>query len=163
MDRRVLAAFGAAVALASAAGSACAQDSPIDLTVCRSGSIQFLEQSKNAAVLAIDIAGVIVSASDKRFESMTSRCLGVGSNVNGKRTGNGFCKFLDVDGDTNVLAYTVSPEKPGEGTWQYVHGTGKWAGITGGGDWTTVTRGKPFAAGTFQSCNHAKGKFKVAK
>lgn len=157
------AATGAFVGMAGMAGFALAQEAPLDFTVCRSGDIHFLEQSKEATVLAIDISGVIVSANDKRFESMTSRCFGVGSVIGGKRVGTGYCKFLDADGDTNVLAYTVSADKPGAGTWEFVHGIGKWAGIKGHGSFHTVTSGKPFAPGTYQACNRITAKFSLPK
>jgi len=155
---------GGIIALgAGLSGPALAQESPLDFTVCRSGAINFLEQSKEATVLAIDISGVVSVANDRRFENMTSRCFGVGSLINGKRVGTGYCKFRDSDGDTNLLAYTASADKPGEGTWQYVHGTGKWAGIKGTGSYHAVTRGKPIAAGTLQSCNRVTAKFSLPK
>ena len=142
---------------------AIAEGMPLEFTVCRAGAIQLLEQSKEATVYVLDISGVVSAASDKRFEHMSSRCAGVGSLINGRRVGTGYCKFLDPDGHTNVLAYSVSADKPGEGTWQYVHGTGKWAGITGGGGYHATTHGKPIAPGTLQSCNRVTGKFTLAR
>jgi hypothetical protein len=156
----------AAGLVALAAGTpaiALAEETPLDFTVCRSGTVHLLEQSKEALVLAIDISGVVVSANDKRFDSMTTRCYGVGSVISGKRVGTGYCKFLDKDGDTNVLSYTASADKPGAGTWEYVYGSGKWAGIKGKGDFYTATSGKPLAPGTYQACNRVTAKFSLPK
>lgn len=138
-----------------------AVEGPVDISVCRSGTIQFLERSKEATVLYIESTGIVAATTDKRFENMTSRCIGVGSNVNGSGAGNGYCKYIDPDGDVNVLSYLVT--KRGEGTWQYLHGTGKWAGIQGSGTFKFFTSGKPFSEGTVQSCNRVTGNFTIAK
>jgi hypothetical protein len=142
---------------------ALAQEAPFEITVCRAGTLNFLQQSKEATVLSVDVAGIVSASTDKRFENMTSRCLGVGGAVNGKRFGNGFCKYLDPDGDVVIVAYTSSADKAGEGTWQFIHGTNKWAGIKGDGTFKFFTRGKPIAAGTGQSCNRVTGKFALVK
>jgi hypothetical protein len=164
MRRQIQAAMaGGFIAFAWLPAVAVAEDMPLEFTVCRAGAIQLLEQSKEATVYVLDISGVVSAASDKRFEHMSSRCAGVGSLINGKRVGTGYCKFLDPDGHTNVLAYTVSADKPGEGTWQYVHGTGKWTGITGSGSFHATTHGKPIAPGTLQSCNRVTAKFSLPK
>ena len=155
-----VAGAGLISALALLPGLAPAAETPLDITVCRAGTVQFLEQSKEATLTLIDFSGVVSASNDKRFENMTSRCIGVGSNVNGKLAGNGFCKYLDPDGDVSVIAYTAS-DKFGEGSWKYVHGAGKWTGIQGGGIYKVFTRGKPIVAGTLQNCNRVTGTFAV--
>ena len=156
-----VAGAGLISALALLPGLALAAETPLDYTVCRAGTVQFLEQSKEATLTSIDIAGVVAASNDKRFENMTSRCIGVGSNMNGKPAGNGFCKYVDPDGDVHVTAYTAASDKPGQGSWRFVHGTGKWAGIKGGGTYKVFTSGKPIVAGTLQNCNRVTGTFAI--
>jgi hypothetical protein len=150
-------AVGMAMMLASIAE---AQEKPLDFTVCRSGTVTpLLPPSKDATVFSVDATGITVNSSDKMFENQTSRCLGVGSNIAGKSAGNGYCKYVDPDGDVNVLAFTS--DKPGEGTWRFVHGTGKWHGARRAGSFKFFTRGKPIAEGTTQSCNRVTGTYEL--
>lgn len=138
-----------------------AQDKPLDFTVCRSGTITTLSASKEATVLSVDIKGITVASSDKVFTNQTSRCVGVASILDGKSVGNGYCKYMDPDGDFNLLAYTS--DKPGEGTWKYEHGTGKWQGVKGAGAFKFFTSGKPIDDGTTQSCNRVTGTYELKK
>jgi hypothetical protein len=92
------------------------------------------------------------------FDMMSFQCVGVGALIEGKWSSNGFCEYLDADGDKSLgKATRIGPK----GTWKFVAGTGKFAGITGGGTNETLGQFPTIKPGTFQGCNRAVGTYKL--
>ena len=130
-----------------------------DLTNCWSGETTMLFVSKELVVMSYDIKGICRSNTDnKDFDNMSFQCVGISRIVAGKTTGNGYCKFIDKDGDF-VVGETTSTGP--EGTWQAMHGTGKWKGIVGHGKNMAITNSKPIVEGTMQNCNRATGTYMI--
>ena len=134
----------------------------LEITACRSGTVTMLSASKEATMLIIDSKGVTVPGGPSIYDNHSNRCIGVISIIKGKRTANGYCKFMSPNGDYNLLEWKGSG-KSGEGTWKYLYGTGKWKGIKGGGKYKRIARGKPIAKGSYQQCLRVTGKYELPK
>ena len=78
--------------------------------------------------------------------------------MNGVWRGNGFCEYLDKDGDRSFGEWKG---EAGGGTWTFISGTGKWQGITGGGTWKSLGQMPQFQPGKFQNCGRATGTYKL--
>jgi hypothetical protein len=136
-------------------------DQPYDITTCVAGTVSLLTASEELTVTSIEARGITQSRHEnKAFDNNTVHCVGLGKIVPGSSTLDGYCKYLDLNGDFVVGHFR---RDGGKGTWEFVHGTGKWQGITGGGTNEIVAQGKPITPGTFQSCTHATGTFTLPK
>lgn len=149
------------IALASVASAAFAQQS-YEYTTCRAGTLTSIAQTEGANVLTLDHRGVNDPADGGQFGGWTQRCIGVLAVINGKQSGNGWCKSVDPKtGDWTLVDWTAG-EKPGAGgTWAFRLGTGKWKGVTGGGTYTQTGPTRPVEAGTYQNCVRIKGTVSV--
>jgi hypothetical protein len=137
--------------------SIAAAEQPYDITTCYSAKLTPMVNSEAMTIMAAELHGITQShAENKAFDNNTVHCVGVSRTMSGTSTSDGYCKYLDLDGDISVGRFTREGNK---GTWEFVHGTGKWQGITGGGTYEGVARGKPIVPGTIQSCSHATGTF----
>ena len=144
-----------------------------DLTNCGVSAVTTISASPELTVLSIDTKGIGRSNSaNKAFDNSTYQCVSVvsitgapsttGAGLTGaQRSGTGYCKFMDPDGDF-VVGETML-DSTGGGTWKFLQGTGKWKGITGGGKFVPLTSGKPIVAGTSQGCANATGTYEVPK
>ena len=138
-----------------------AQAEPYDITNCWAGETTMLVASKELVVMSYDLKGICRDNLDtKAFENMSFQCIGLSKIVAGKPTGNGYCKFMDKDGDYMVGETTSAGP---EGTWKALYGTGKWKGITGSGKNMYITNSKPIVEGTFQNCNRSTGTYELPK
>ena len=134
---------------------------PYDLTNCWSGKSTILVASEELVVLSYELKGICRSnIENKAFDNMSFQCMGISTISAGKPTGNGYCKFMDKDGDFTVGETTSAGP---EGTWKAFYGTGKWKGITGSGKNMYITDSKPIVEGTFQNCNRATGTYELPK
>ncbi len=144
--------------------AAYAEKKPIDFTSCRSGTSTVLSASKELTVLSIELKGIDRSnTADKTFENFTHRCIGVVRVSPKKPMANGYCKYVDPDGDFWVAEWSRSQPVSKGGDWSFIQGTGKWKGIKGGGKYRNITRGKPIVKGTFQVCALITGIYELPK
>ena len=135
-----------------------AEEKPISIISCRSGTSTILSASKELTVLSYDFKGIDQGSNgDKIFENFTHRCMGVTRIVSGDRWTTGYCKYMDPDEDFFILAYD-GPTGGKPVPWEFIQGTGKWKGIKGGGTAQAITKGKPIVKGTFQYCAKITGK-----
>jgi len=151
----------ALIAAALGAGAAQAQQ-PVDQTWCRSGTISVLAKEEKMIMWALDHRGV-AQASDPSdpLNGATQRCIGVVAVIDGKSSGNGWCKINDPkSSDWWVVDWTAT-DKPGHGTWSYRYGSGKYKGVTGGGTYEPVGQTRPIEPGTYQNCARVKGTMKL--
>jgi hypothetical protein len=145
------------VAFASAAGA----EEPYDITSCFSWKLTQITASEELTITASESTGITQSHNEnKAFDNNTVHCVVLGKKTPGGATLDGYCKYLEPNGDIAVGRFG---REGGKGTWEFIHGTGKWKGITGGGTYEIVAHGKPVAPGTFQSCSHATGTFALPK
>lgn len=136
-------------------------ETPFDITNCYSAKMTLLLKSRELIVYAGDSKGITRSNHENKvFDNCTFNCVAVVRITAGKKTGLGYCKFLDRDGDIVVFEVTYVGA---EGTSKFLHGTGKWKGITGSGKVRTIARGKPITKGTAQNCSRATGTIELPK
>ena len=130
----------------------------VDSTWCRAGTVTVLAKSEGVIVWALDHRGVAQSKDVNDVgHGDTQRCMGMVSNIAGKRSGNGWCRGVDAKtGDWTLVDWTAG-EKPGAGTWSYRFGVGKWKGVTGGGTYESLGQTRPVDPGTYQNCIRVKG------
>jgi hypothetical protein len=141
--------------------SAAAAEEPYDITTCSSWKLSSIVASEELTVTALDAFGITQSHHEnKAFDNSTVHCVGVMTKMSDASTLDGYCKYLEPNGDIVVGRFK---REGGNGTWKFVHGTGKWKGIAGGGTYEVVAQGKPVAPGTFQGCTHATGTFTLPK
>ena len=134
---------------------------PYDLTNCWSGESTMSVASKELVVMSFEMKGICRSnIDDKIFDNTTFQCVGISKIEAGKPMGQGFCKFMDKDGDYLVGETTSAGP---EGTWKAFYGTGKFKGITASGKNMYITNSKPIVEGTFQNCNRATGTYELPK
>jgi hypothetical protein len=90
---------------------------------------------------------------------MTSfRCVGFTATIDGKSSGMAICEGFDKDGDTWLIRSVTGGPKP---TQETLAGTGKYEGIVRTDvidSFGVFPTAKP---GTFQSCNHGAGTYKM--
>jgi hypothetical protein len=128
-----------------------------DLTTCFQGTITMVSTNEDMTVYGIEADGISRSESNKEFDGNTAHCVGIGKAGADGSIRQGYCKYLQPNGDVVVGGFKqVNKEK---GVWTYLHGTGGFAGIAGGGTYEIVVRGKPLRPGTYSSCNRATGKY----
>jgi hypothetical protein len=125
-----------------------------DLTNCGSSTVTTLSASPELTVLNFDTKGIARSnPANKAFDNATYHCVAVvsiaGAQQSGmhqpggaatQRSGIGYCKFMETDGDFIVGEQTF--DSTGGGKWKFLQGTGKWKGVTGGGEFAPLTNGK---------------------
>ena len=119
-------------------------------------------QAEKMNIWTLDHRGVNVSIdAAKLFDGGTQRCVGVVANIEGKNSGNGWCRNVDPKtGDLTLVDWTAS-DKPGSGTFSFRYGTGKWKGVTGSGTYESLGQTRPADPGTYQNCVRVKGTLSV--
>jgi len=162
MKNAKAASLGCAVlAMLLSSGTAQAQQA-YENTTCRAGTVTVLAQADKLFVWSLDHRGVTQSSDPKDpFHGFTQRCVGVVANIEGKASGNGWCRSVDPKtGDWTLVDWTAS-DKPGSGTYTFRYGTGKWKGVTGGGTYESLGQTRPVDAGTYQNCVRIKGTLSI--
>lgn len=140
-----------------------AEEKPVHIMSCRSGIVDMLSASKELTVYAYELKGIdLGTEKDKTFENFTHKCIGVSRVVGGEVSTDGYCKYMDPDGDYFVVHFS-GPTGGKPVPWTFIQGTGKWAGIKGGGTATQVTKGKSIAEGTFQVCSKIEGSYELSQ
>lgn len=137
-----------------------AQES-FESTACVSGSANAIHMSKDMMLTSFDLKGMVRSDSNSEFLNNVSEwCVGLFSNVGGKISQRGFCKYTYLNGDINLIEW--DGEANG-GNINFIYGTGKWEGIKGKGTWNMIQRAKPASQDTMQSCRKLMGTFELPK
>jgi hypothetical protein len=149
------------IALLLSTGMAHAQQAFEHMT-CRAGTMTVLAQGEKMIVWSLDHRGINVSRdAAKLFDGFTQRCVGVVASIEGKASGNGWCRNVDPKTGDWTLVDWMASDKPGSGTYTFRYGTGKWKGATGGGTYEALGQTRPVDAGTYQNCVIIKGSISV--
>ena len=160
MARTTTRHIAAAVALALSSTGALAGAQSISFTNCRSGTATVLTRSPDLTLMAVEHTGVHTGFRVKTFENNTNHCVGTIKLVAGTRSGHGFCRNVDPEGDETYVEWRIAN---GEASWQFIGGTGKWQGIRGGGTSRDTVTGRPVIDGTYQGCVHVTGEYTLAE
>jgi hypothetical protein len=131
-----------------------------DFTSCWSGLGNDITFSKTHTASSYEMTGAIRSNPPGGiFDKETFRCVGINASLGGKNTGSTVCEATDADGNKRLTYFSLGSD--GKVTREFVVGTGKYEGMVTTG---TVEPLGPFPvikAGTFQSCNHQTGTYKL--
>lgn len=150
------AALALALALALAGSGALAGGQSISFENCRSGTITLLTRSPELTLMAVEHTGIHTGYRRKTFENNTNHCIGTMRIAAGERSGNGYCRNLDPDGDETYVEWRIDGDAA---TWAFIGGTGKWRGIRGGGEYRDLVAGPPIQEGTYQGCVRVTGQY----
>jgi hypothetical protein len=136
-------------------------ETPFDFLYCGSQTNTMVSTNKEMTMLAMDGKGIVISNhANKAFDNFTYHFVGIVRVTDGTRTGMGYTKYLDPDGDMIFQEFTMDGTESGV---RLLQGTGKWKGISGTGKSTPLTRGKPITPDTAQSCRRITGTFELPK
>lgn len=136
-------------------------ETPFDFVYCGSQTNTMVSTNKELSIFAMDGKGIVMSNHEnKAFDNFTYHFVGIVRVTDGKRTGIGYTKYMDPDGDIIFQEFTMDAIESGI---RLLQGTGKWKGIMGAGKSVPVTRGKPITPDTAQSCRRIIGTFELPK
>jgi hypothetical protein len=132
-------------------------ETPFDFTYCGSSTTLMISESKELSVFGLNGKGTVSSNHEnKLFDNFSYQFVGVVKIIDGKRTGNGYTKYTDPDGDTIVQGFAMAGM---ESSIELIQGSGKWKGIKGTGKSVPITDGKPTIPGT--TCRRIVGVFEI--
>lgn len=124
---------------------------------CLAGKQNEITHGPNHVVGTVEMLGTQRSnPAGSLFDSTASRCVSSYSYIDGKYATDGFCEFVDVQGDRYLLKFNRLPGQGG--TLEGLHGTGKYAGMKLRG---TYDRTAPFPStpGNVHACVKSTGDF----
>ncbi len=152
-----------AIAFALAAVSATAADMPkegsYDFVACWSGVGNPVAISKTDSASAIEFSGTTRTATPGAlFDNNTFRCVGLATTIDGKASNTVICESVDPQGDRSVRRYSMVD---GKTTVTDLAGTGKYEGMVTTGQVQALGPFPMIRPGTFQSCNHQFGTYKL--
>jgi hypothetical protein len=138
-----------------------AEEKPINIVSCRSGTTIMLTADKELVVYGYEVKGIDQDLNaDKIFKNYTHMCVGSTRILAGETLTKGYCKYMAPDEDFFIVSYDgLMGKEPLP--WEYIYGTGKWKGVTGGGTVKVIAMGKPIAEGTFQYCIEVTGTYNL--
>src|SRR5512146_3070994 len=129
--------------LAGVTASAAEAQQQFDVTYCATSNVTRLYDAQGTLVWSLDGKGIAFSNNDNGLlGNMTFQCAVVGQTVAGKPSGNGYCKYMDPDGD--LIVWEIAINGPDD-TYKALDGTGKWKGITAQGSAVSTTKAKPIS------------------
>ncbi len=116
------------------------------------------------ALASWELKGILTSNHPRKIlDGAVVQCEGIQKGAGSARTGDGFCKIVDQDGDAIIASI---PYVGFEYDVKFVEGTGKWQGVTGSLRSTRTVRrtdGKNGIPATFQGCRLERGQFTLPK
>ena len=134
-------------------------ETPFDFNYCGPSTTMMVSESKELSVFGLNGKGTVFSNHEnKSFDNFTYQFVGVVKVVDGKRSGIGYTKYTDPDGDTIVQEFSMAGM---ESSIKLIQGSGKWKGINGAGKSVPITDGKPGPAGT--TCRRIVGGVEILK
>ena len=158
MQRYVLAALIVASPL-SAFAAELPKEGSYDYTACWSGANNTIAFSKTYTGSSFELTGTIRSnLPGGMFDKSTFRCVGMNASLDGKITGSNVCETIDVDGDKRLSYFSTGD---GKTTRTNLAGTGKYEGMVMVGTVEPLGSFPVVKDGTFQSCNHQTGTYKL--
>ena len=152
-----------AVLLLVGVGGALAADLPkqgsYDVTTCWSGVSSTIAFSKTHTASSYELTGITRSnPPGGAFDMTATRCVGIGSSIEGKNTGMALCEAIDKEGDKYLTRTTSEGTKT---VFEALAGTGKYEGMVRTGTVESVGQFPTIKPGTFQGCNRGTGAYKL--
>ncbi|MFQ3456972.1 MULTISPECIES: hypothetical protein [Bradyrhizobium] len=130
-----------------------------DYIACWSGVNNTITFSKTHTGSSFELTGTVRSnPPGGMFDKSTFRCVGMNASLDGKITGSNVCESIDVDGDKRLSYFSTGD---GKTTRTNLAGTGKYEGMVMVGTVEPLGSFPVVKDGTFQSCNHQTGTYKL--
>ncbi|MHC1949304.1 hypothetical protein IF803_33755 [Bradyrhizobium sp. UFLA06-06] len=130
-----------------------------DYIACWSGVNNTITFSKTHTGSSFELTGTVRSnPPGGMFDKSTFRCVGMNASLDGKITGSNVCESIDVDGDKRLSYFSTGD---GKTTRTNLAGTGKYEGMVMAGTVEPLGSFPVIKDGTFQSCNHQTGTYKL--
>ena len=124
---------------------------------CYGGELTIIKHTKAHIAYTMHLTGTLRSnLPDSPVGLMSSECVGAGSVMEGVAKSNGFCEFIDKDGD-KYMGNWDRTEK--EGKWTVTNGTGKFTGVSGGGSIQLIAFPRGLSPGMFSGCSNSTGTY----
>lgn len=128
-------------------------------TACWSGVNNMITFSKTHTGASFELTGTVRSnPPGGMFDKNTFRCVGMNASLDGKITGSNVCETIDADGDKRLSYFSTGD---GKTTRTNLAGTGKYEGMVMVGTVEPLGALPVIKEGTFQSCNHQTGTYKL--
>ena len=148
----------------SIADAALAQSYPkegsYDFTACLSGIATAIVFSKSHTGYSYEALGTTRSnPPGGMMDNGAVRCVGMNASLGGKNSQNTLCEAIDRDGDKQLAYLALGPD--GRVTREVLSGTGKFEGLQMSGISTPLGAFPTIKPGTFQTCNHQTGTYKM--
>ncbi len=145
-------------------GAAFAADLPkegsYDFTACYSGVANPIAFSRTHSAVSYEHSGATLSnPPGGMFDKASFHCVGLSTSFDGKATSNTVCEVIFPDGDKILNVFSLGSD--GKTTRETVAGTGKYEGVVSGGPITSLGPYPTIKAGTYQTCNHQTGTYKL--
>ncbi|HSR11798.1 MAG TPA: hypothetical protein VLS90_10170, partial [Thermodesulfobacteriota bacterium] len=134
-------------------------ETPFDFNYCGSSTTMMVSEGNELSAFGLNGKGTVSSNHENKvFNNFSYQFVAVVKVVDGKRSGIGYTKYTDPDGDTIVQEFVMSGT---ESSIQLIQGSGKWKGINGTGKSVPITDGRPTPPGT--TCRRIVGVFEIVK
>ncbi len=151
----------ACLVLAGMTARAAEAQQQFDVTYCSTANVTRLYEAEGVLVWSLDGKGIAFSNHENGLlGNMTFQCVSVGRSIAGKPAGNGYCKYMDADGD--LIVWEIAINGPDD-TFKALHGTGKWKGIKAEGSAVVTTKAKPISPELRQVCRRFNGTLTIGK
>lgn len=147
-----------ATALITTAGGALAEPMTYDRFNCYAGESIRIRHDELTSAYTFSHRGTSVRRDSEDPEPQSSRCIGLASVIEGAPKAQGYCEFMDGDG--NKIFGRFQADALG-GEWIIISGTGKNRGIRGAGTFEYLGHSPTFEPGDYQGCVHAKGEYEI--
>jgi len=155
---RLLGAAALATA-GTALGAQVPKEGSYDFTACWAGSANAIAFSKTHVAVTFDMSGVALSnPPGGMYDHHSFRCIGLSTTLSGEVKQITLCEAVDPDGDKTLTRFEGDGN---HGTRTLLEGTGKYTGMVSTGTAESLGKFVPVRPGTFQSCNHQTGTYKM--
>lgn len=154
--RLSLGVFGASLLCGLAISSARAAEGPFAFDYCFGSQLQTMKHSDTHSISLSNGLGTFESnPPGGKFDGMSSQCMSVLAVIEGQASVNGYCEWLNMDGDKLLVSFERSGSA--DGKFRSISGTGKLQTMKVDGTYTT---GKfPQRPGTSVNCAKISGRW----
>ena len=124
----------AATALAMLCSAASAKDPiAIDVTARTADKTIAFMSGEADGIMSIASTWDPVENPGGSLHGIKGDCFGTARMAAGRMIGDGYCAYVDPEGQKLFVRWYIHDATSPVGTWQFAGGTGKWAGAVGGG------------------------------
>ena len=136
------------------------KEGPYDFTACYSGVANPITFSKTHSAVSYEHSGATLSnPPGGMFDKGSFHCVGLSTSFDGKATNTTICETIFPDGDKILSKFSLAAD--GSTAREALTGTGKYEGVASAGTVVGLGSFPVIRAGTYQTCNHQTGTYKL--